>query len=169
MEIDLDQERVKIDEKWYTIADLKMLIKEKIEAEELDIQKYTEALKDLKKELEAERTITIKLPANIFNKFSKKAQEVSKSIEDFLKETLVDQFEGKGKAKPEPEEKEEEEEAEDEDLEFEIEEIEDDDEEKEPIKEIPCPRCKSKVPIYTEDRPLDIECPSCGKKGTLKK
>jgi hypothetical protein len=164
MEIDLEQERVKIDNKWYTIKDLKKLIKEKIEAEELDIQKYTNALKDLKTQLEKETVITIKLPQNIFNKFSKKADEVSQTIEDFLKETLINTF---GKKDDEPAKKEEE--PDDEDLEFEIEEIDEDEEDKEPIKEIPCPRCKSKVPIYTEERPLDIECPNCGKKGTLKK
>ena len=40
---------------------------------------------------------------------------------------------------------------------------------KKPIKHIKCPKCKGKVPIYTKKRPVKIECPECGKKGTLKK
>lgn len=190
MEIDMDQEKVKVDEKWYNVAELKMLIKEKVEAEEFDIQKYADAMKELKRELEAEKVITIKLPGNIFSRYGKLAREASKSIEDFLSDSLIGSLEGKGvavaksvEAEAEPEEaeeEEEEEEADEDDIDFEIDEDEDDeeddedededeDEEKEPIKEINCPRCKGKVPIYTDERPLDIECPSCGKKGTLKK
>jgi hypothetical protein len=38
-----------------------------------------------------------------------------------------------------------------------------------PLKKIRCTSCKAIIPIYTEQRPLDIQCPSCGKKGRLNK
>jgi hypothetical protein len=38
-----------------------------------------------------------------------------------------------------------------------------------PLKKIRCTSCKAIIPIYTEQRPLDIQCPSCGKKGRLLK
>ncbi|MGQ9582433.1 MAG: fibronectin type III domain-containing protein [Thermoplasmatota archaeon] len=31
-----------------------------------------------------------------------------------------------------------------------------------------CPRCKSTIPVYSLERPLTIECPSCGLKGVIK-
>jgi hypothetical protein len=32
---------------------------------------------------------------------------------------------------------------------------------------VPCPGCSSQIPVTSEERPLRIECPSCGKKGKL--
>ncbi|MBN1391107.1 MAG: hypothetical protein JXA22_10750 [Candidatus Thermoplasmatota archaeon] len=32
---------------------------------------------------------------------------------------------------------------------------------------IPCPACDTPIPITTNERPLKIKCPSCGKKGKL--
>ena len=37
------------------------------------------------------------------------------------------------------------------------------------LKKIRCTSCKAIIPIYTEQRPLDIQCPSCQKKGRLLK
>ena len=37
-----------------------------------------------------------------------------------------------------------------------------------PLKTLTCSGCRGKVPIYTNQRPLKITCPSCGKSGTLK-
>jgi predicted RNA-binding Zn-ribbon protein involved in translation (DUF1610 family) len=34
---------------------------------------------------------------------------------------------------------------------------------------IDCPACGGDITVTTKKRPLKIECPSCGKKGTLKK
>ncbi|MGA1820520.1 MAG: hypothetical protein ACMUHU_05875 [Thermoplasmatota archaeon] len=32
---------------------------------------------------------------------------------------------------------------------------------------IPCPACETPIPITSEERPLKIKCPRCGKKGKL--
>ncbi len=32
---------------------------------------------------------------------------------------------------------------------------------------IPCPACESPIPITSNNRPLKIKCPKCGKKGKL--
>jgi hypothetical protein len=39
------------------------------------------------------------------------------------------------------------------------------------VKTIRCPdkACSGKIKITSSKRPLEIECPECGKKGTLKK
>jgi len=39
---------------------------------------------------------------------------------------------------------------------------------KKPIKKIKCPKCKGKIPVFTNKRPITVECPQCGKRGTLK-
>jgi len=39
---------------------------------------------------------------------------------------------------------------------------------KKPIMTIPCGKCKSPIEVFTEERPLRIQCPKCGAKGTLK-
>ena len=37
-----------------------------------------------------------------------------------------------------------------------------------PLARLRCKVCRTVIPIYTEERPLDIACPSCGKEGILK-
>ncbi|UCH88046.1 MAG: molecular chaperone DnaK [Thermoplasmata archaeon] len=46
-----------------------------------------------------------------------------------------------------------------------------DEEEPEPVKTIKCPTkdCDGRIKITSSKRPIQIECPKCGKKGTLKK
>ncbi len=38
----------------------------------------------------------------------------------------------------------------------------------EPVSKVRCPACKSIVPVYTNERPTPIECPTCGKKGMIR-
>jgi hypothetical protein len=38
-----------------------------------------------------------------------------------------------------------------------------------PVKKVKCTRCGELIPVYTEDRPLELLCPKCGFKGTLRK
>jgi chromosome segregation ATPase len=42
------------------------------------------------------------------------------------------------------------------------------DEERRPLARLKCKACSTIIPIYTEERPLEIVCPDCGKKGILK-
>ena len=41
-------------------------------------------------------------------------------------------------------------------------------EELKPLKRIKCTSCGAVIPIYTTERPLQIECTGCGKRGVLK-
>lgn len=41
-------------------------------------------------------------------------------------------------------------------------------EERMPVDYMACPRCGATFPIFTTQRPLKIECPSCGIKGVIK-
>ncbi len=38
----------------------------------------------------------------------------------------------------------------------------------EPVSKVRCPACKNIVPVYTNERPTPIECPTCGKKGMIR-
>jgi len=49
------------------------------------------------------------------------------------------------------------------------EEPEPEEKEKEPLHYIECPKCGADVPVYTKDRPITIECSTCGAKGRLTK
>lgn len=59
--------------------------------------------------------------------------------------------------------------------EFETEEEEEAEDGSEPEEEgssdetVPCPKCKAKIPVTSEKRPLEVKCPKCGKKVWLKK
>lgn len=37
-----------------------------------------------------------------------------------------------------------------------------------PLGKVRCGKCKEVIPLYSKDRPLEIRCTSCGKKGVLK-
>ena len=39
---------------------------------------------------------------------------------------------------------------------------------REPVSKVRCPACKNIVPVYTNERPTPIECPTCGKKGMIR-
>ncbi|MGA1848583.1 MAG: hypothetical protein ACMUHB_04505 [Thermoplasmatota archaeon] len=41
------------------------------------------------------------------------------------------------------------------------------DEAEEVLGYIPCPKCDTPIPITSNERPLKIKCPSCGKKGKI--
>jgi rubrerythrin len=40
--------------------------------------------------------------------------------------------------------------------------------ESKPLARLRCKVCGTVIPIYTNDRPLEIECPGCGRGGILK-
>jgi DNA-directed RNA polymerase subunit RPC12/RpoP len=40
---------------------------------------------------------------------------------------------------------------------------------KEPLKLVKCTKCGETIPIFSEDRPLELVCPKCGFKGMLRK
>ena len=40
---------------------------------------------------------------------------------------------------------------------------------KEPVKRVKCTKCGETIPIYTEDRPLELVCPKCGFRGMLRR
>lgn len=40
---------------------------------------------------------------------------------------------------------------------------------KTPLKNVKCTKCGETIPIFTEDRPLELVCPKCGFKGMLRK
>ncbi len=74
----------------------------------------------------------------------------------------------KKKKEEEPEEPPEEEEEPEAPPEEEAEEEPEEEEEEEDYPTIDCPKCKTPIPIKSDDRPLKIKCPECGAKGTLK-
>ncbi len=41
------------------------------------------------------------------------------------------------------------------------------DKEKKVLGYVPCPACKAKIAVTSEQRPLDIQCQACGKNGKL--
>jgi hypothetical protein len=40
--------------------------------------------------------------------------------------------------------------------------------ERKPLARLKCKACETVIPIYTDERPLKILCPDCGKQGILK-
>jgi hypothetical protein len=40
---------------------------------------------------------------------------------------------------------------------------------KEPLKLVKCTKCGETIPVFSEERPLELACPKCGFKGTLRK
>jgi hypothetical protein len=42
------------------------------------------------------------------------------------------------------------------------------DEDLKPLARLKCKACETVIPIYTDERPLEIVCPECGKRGILK-
>ena len=95
-EIDLEEGKIFIDEKWYNVNDLKSLIKKKIASDDFDVGTYSNALTNLKKEIDSYKAISLKVPKNLLEAYSKLAADGGYKVENCLRGALEDYIESKG-------------------------------------------------------------------------
>ena len=173
--VDIDEGKIKVDDQWLTVEDIKAAIKEKIDSGDYDVASHATALKQLEDVVANIREITFKITANLAEAAENLANERSVTVGAIIREALGNytgtgasqptmEFEeatpappapeeGEGEAVPEPEPEPE--------------------AEAEPAKptvkptRVQCHRCKSQITITTPERPITITCPQCGERGRL--
>lgn len=94
--IDLDKGAININEKWFTVDQLKEEIKNKISSDDFDVSNYTTALKVLETELKNFELVTFKAPKNLVDSIRDLSGERDKSFENMLLDALTDYLKMQG-------------------------------------------------------------------------
>jgi ribosomal protein S27E len=140
-EINLGEAKIKVDGVWFSADDLAHKIQEKINAGDMKFADLAEALEQLQDALENATTLDVKIL------LTKEEYEKLKSIggendRDCVTKAIM-AFIGGNQKMPDNKEK---------------------NKKKLVIK---CPKCKAPIEITSDDRPLDVECSTCGTGGRL--
>jgi DNA-directed RNA polymerase subunit RPC12/RpoP len=140
-EINLGEAKIKVDGVWFSADDLAHKIQEKINAGDMKFADLAEALEQLQDALENATTLDVKIL------LTKEEYEKLKSIggendRDCVTKAIM-AFIGGNQKMPDNIEK---------------------NKKKLVIK---CPKCKAPIEITSDDRPLDVECSTCGTGGRL--
>lgn len=140
-EINLGEAKVKVDGVWFSADDLTDKIQEKIDAGDMKFADLAGALEQLQNALENATTLDVKIL------LAKEEYEKLKSIggendQDCVTKAIM-AFIGGDKKMSDPTDK---------------------SKKKLVIK---CPKCKAPIEITSDERPLDVECTTCGTGGRL--
>ena len=80
MEINLDEGKIFLADKWYNVTELKGTIKKKVDSDDFDVANFSKALKMLKTEIDSYKVITLKVPNNLLDAYSNIAKEAGIKI-----------------------------------------------------------------------------------------
>ncbi|RLF49113.1 MAG: hypothetical protein DRN20_02955 [Thermoplasmata archaeon] len=136
MKIDLDDEKILIEGRWMSGADIKAEIKARVNADNYDIEDLTQALKMLENALKNSVPMTFRVPTELADKLNAMANKRGESVGNILREALGYYLSEGGEISAAELEREEEEETEEESEEVEEEEFVPEVEEEEEEEEI---------------------------------
>ncbi len=88
-ELDIDRERIRLDDEWLSVADLMSRIKDKIEAGDYKVARLSMALEQLESTLAVIRTLTLKVTPELVETFEKVAQHEGVPLTWVLRRALV--------------------------------------------------------------------------------
>jgi hypothetical protein len=88
-ELDIDRERIRLDDEWLSVADLMSRIKDKIEAGDYKVARLSMALEQLESTLAVIRTVTLKVTPELVDTFEKVAQHEGVPLTWVLRRALV--------------------------------------------------------------------------------
>ena len=145
-EVRLEEKKIKFGGEWLTSEDITKRIQEKMEAGDMRFADLASALETLNTAIENSKELEIKLviPKAEYEKLKilggdDDTECIKKAIRSYIGATPNRKSEP---AAPVVDEK------------------------KKTI--VKCAKCKHPIEIFTDERPLDIECPNCGTSGRLK-
>jgi hypothetical protein len=141
-EIRLDDGTINIEEEWLTAADLTSRIQEKMQAGDMKFTNLASALEELNEALENSQTLEVRLVITSDEYEKLKAFGGADDRESVRKSIIAfigDADTGVASAAPQQKKK----------------------------FSIKCPQCMSPIEISTDERPVIIECQSCGTSGRL--
>jgi len=96
--IDIENISLFLEGKWITKEELKVLIKEKLDAGEYNIQVYADSLKNLDAELENVQDVSLKMQKGTYDKLGQFAQSLGRSVESTMSLALSEYLSIKGMA-----------------------------------------------------------------------
>ena len=145
-EINLDEAKIKYEGEWLSAEDLANKIQDKMKSGELKFAGLASALEELNKAMENTHTLNVKI---VITKDQYKKLQIlgGKDDREAVRKAIMKTI-GSGAPAPQKDAK-----------------------NSDPAKKkqtiIKCPGCKSPIKIETEERPVVVECPTCGISGRL--
>jgi hypothetical protein len=88
-ELDIDRERIRLDDEWLSVSDLMSRIKEKIEAGDYRVARLSMALEQLEASVASIRTITLKVTPEIVETFERMSRHEGVPVTWLLRKALV--------------------------------------------------------------------------------
>ena len=137
-DIRLEAGKINYEGQWLSANDLAQMIQEKMQAGDMKFSGLAAALEELNNALENSRTMDIKLVLTK-NDYEKLLALGGNDERECLRKAILAYIGGSQAASAAPTSK----------------------------TAIKCPKCKAPIEIASDERPLDIECASCGTGGRL--
>ncbi len=147
--INIEESKILLDEKWYSLDELKTQIKNKVNSNDFDVIPLANAIQELSQALNNITSVKLTLHVDLIKSYKELAQNSGTTFENILRSALVSRVDhgftssmsnepGKPKTGYTP-------------------------------KKVACRNCKAVIVVDSPERPITITCPECGTKGKLSK
>lgn len=153
--INIEESKILVEDKWYTLNELKTNVKNKINSDDFDVIQLVTAVQELSTVMDNITQVKLKLHNDLINSFKELAANSGSTFEKALRDALISRVdegltpamsqerpaaaiseEGAPAAKP---------------------------------KKVACRKCRAVIVVDSPKRPITITCPECGTKGKLSK
>ena len=155
--INIEESKINVEEKWYSLNELKNNVKNKINSDDFNVIPLISAVQELSTALDNITQVKLTLHNDLINNYKEFASNSGTTFESVLRDALISRVDhgitptmssapGKPSKKVETKEK--------------------------PAykpKKVACRKCKAIITVDSPKRPVTISCPECGTKGKLSK
>jgi hypothetical protein len=166
--INIEESTILVQDKWYSMNELKKIIKEKVNTDDFNVAQLASSIQELQEALDNITQVKITLHVELINSFKDMATNSGSTFENVLRDALITRIDygktpnmekipgkppkskTKSKSKPvgKPEIK---------------------TRAKYKPKKVACRKCKAVIVVDSPKRPITVTCPECGTKGKLSK
>ena len=87
--VDLEEGKILVDEKWLTEDEIRYAIKIKVESDDYNVAELASALKTLINEMNKSTVLKVRVPREVADEFEKLSREMDESIESILRNILT--------------------------------------------------------------------------------
>ena len=163
--INIEESKILVQDKWYTLNELKTTIKDKVNKDDFNVVQLASAIQELQEAIDSITQVKLSLHVVLIDSYKEQAKKAEKTFENVLRDALITRVdfgvtnnmkfipgmpkEEEIKAKKKGKEKTMKEEYK--------------------PKKVACRKCKAVIVVDSPKRPITVTCPECGYKGKLSK
>ncbi len=153
--INIEESKILIEEKWLTLNELKKNIKNKINADDYNINHLATAVQELSEALDNITQVKLTLHVDIIDSFKEVATNNDSTFENALRDALINRVDhgltsSMTRSQTQKGSK-------------------DTETKGYKPKKVACKKCHAVIVVDSPERPITVTCPECGTKGKLSK